>query len=119
MPAPALVPLNIFAIWLTTRSVVAPAFACADPGVLRSGEKNGEGSFGTEIRLVLVNGTNCRSVISAWVCSYALVEVWKGHPLTPLRTRVVRVARWMTASASCVCGKDRVERMERVSIGWC
>ena len=109
MPAPALVPLNIFAIWLTTRSVVAPAFACADPGVLRSGEKNGEGSFGTEIRLVLVNGTNCRSVISTWVCPCASVEAWKKYPLTLLRwfALLVRMACWMTASVSCVRVKDR------------
>ena len=55
--APGRVYLNIFAVWLTTRFVIAPIFACADPGVLGSGEKNGDGSFGTGNHLVLVNGT--------------------------------------------------------------
>ena len=87
--------------------------------MLGSGEKNGEGSFGTGTYVALVNGTSCRSAISTWVYPCVSCEAWREYPLTPLRTRVVRVARWMTASASCVCGKDRVERMERVSIGWC
>ena len=30
-----------------------------------------------------------------------MVEIWKEYPLTPLRTLVVRVGGWMTASASC------------------
>ena len=96
---------------LTTRFVVAPAFTCADPGALGSGEKNGEGSVGTEIRVVLVNGTSCLSVISTWVCSCGSLEAWKEYPLTPLRTLVVRVGGWMTASVSRVPVEDRVERV--------
>ena len=45
MPVPIRVYLNIFAIRLTTRFVVVPAYACADPGGLGSGEKNGGGNF--------------------------------------------------------------------------
>ena len=111
--------MNTFAIWLTTRFVVAPACACADSGVLGSGEKNDEGSFGTGTRVALVNGTSRGRAVSTWVCPCASVEVWKEYPLTPLRTPVVRVARWMTASASCVPVEDRVHRVERVTIGWC
>ena len=85
--------------------------------MLGSGEKNGEGSVGTEIRVVLVNRTSCRIAISTWVYPRASVEVWKGHPLTPLRTPVVRVACWMTAPASYVRMEYRMHRMERFLIG--
>ena len=37
--------MNTFAIWLTIHVIVAPACACADLGVLGSGEKNGEGNL--------------------------------------------------------------------------
>ena len=107
--------MNTFAIWLTTRVVDAPACACADLGVLGSGEKNGEGNFGTGTYAVLVHEPeprprHLRESVHAHPSSR------KEYPLTSLRTRVVRVARWMTASASWVRVEDRVER---VSIDWC
>ena len=103
----------MFAIWFTTRAVIAPACACADSGLMGPGEKGGT-------RVAMVNRTNQsrgRAIPSLEVSlQCASIEVWKEYPLTLLRTRVVRVEPRMTASASCVPVEDR---MQRESIGRC
>ena len=102
--------LDTFAIWLTIHVIVAPACACADLGVLGSGEKNGEGNlrYGKPRR---AGAAAALSLSSTEVCPYASVEVREEYPLTPLRTRVVRLVCWMTATAWCVRMEDRVETM--------
>ena len=45
-------PLNTFAIWLSTRFVIC---TCADSGVLGPGEKDNEVSFGNSTLVALVN----------------------------------------------------------------
>ena len=105
-----LVPIRVYVTIFAIRPVVAPACASADPDVVGSGEKNGEGNFGTGTYVVLANGTNESRghAIPSLEASCASIEVWKEYPLTPL---VVRVACWMTASTT------RRERARRLVLG--
>ena len=117
VPAPSPAPLNIFAIWLTTRFVIAPACACVDPGMLGSGEKNDENRFRTGTHVALVNGTSRGRAISPWVYLCASVEILEEYLLSPLYTLEVRMACWMTAPASHdteACGRPRGEDVHRV-----